>query len=202
MGAALYSASATLTFDENGGNSLGLQSRVSSDSNADGTGPAGGGTTLAYLYPVDGNNDHLQLGWLVINDPNGSISDLIRFDSTTGGPTGPYYQQIFFYSNDHDGDLADNWPATSVVNQIIAQETPGSGYNTTMVVTEDVNGNAYYTPTSSTQPGYHFIGTSPGTAYSYEFMSSVPEPGTMIAGALLLLPFGASTLRMLRRRTA
>jgi len=30
----------------------------------------------------------------------------------------------------------------------------------------------------------------------------VPEPTTMVAGALLLLPFGASTLRMLRRRTA
>jgi hypothetical protein len=28
------------------------------------------------------------------------------------------------------------------------------------------------------------------------------EPTTMVAGALLLLPFGASTLRMLRRRTA
>jgi hypothetical protein len=28
----------------------------------------------------------------------------------------------------------------------------------------------------------------------------VPEPTTMIAGALLLLPFGASTLRMLRKR--
>jgi hypothetical protein len=33
-------------------------------------------------------------------------------------------------------------------------------------------------------------------------LSSVPEPTTMIAGALLLLPFGASTLRILRRRTA
>jgi hypothetical protein len=33
-------------------------------------------------------------------------------------------------------------------------------------------------------------------------ISSVPEPTTMIAGALLLLPFGASTLRILRRRTA
>src|ERR1035441_62369 len=30
----------------------------------------------------------------------------------------------------------------------------------------------------------------------------IPEPTTMIAGALLLLPFGASTLRILRRRTA
>ena len=30
-------------------------------------------------------------------------------------------------------------------------------------------------------------------------LSQVPEPTTMIAGALLLLPFGASTLRVLRR---
>ena len=30
----------------------------------------------------------------------------------------------------------------------------------------------------------------------------VPEPTTLIAGALLLLPFGASTLRILRKRTA
>jgi hypothetical protein len=31
-------------------------------------------------------------------------------------------------------------------------------------------------------------------------VSPVPEPTTMIAGALLLLPFGASTLRMLRKK--
>lgn len=31
---------------------------------------------------------------------------------------------------------------------------------------------------------------------------AVPEPTTMVAGALLLLPFGASTLRVFRRRTA
>jgi hypothetical protein len=33
-------------------------------------------------------------------------------------------------------------------------------------------------------------------------ISSVPEPTTMIAGALLLLPFGASTLRILRKSRA
>jgi hypothetical protein len=31
------------------------------------------------------------------------------------------------------------------------------------------------------------------------FISEVPEPTTIIAGALLLLPFGMSTLRMLRK---
>jgi hypothetical protein len=33
-------------------------------------------------------------------------------------------------------------------------------------------------------------------------VTTVPEPTTMIAGALLLLPFGASSLRILRKRTA
>jgi hypothetical protein len=33
----------------------------------------------------------------------------------------------------------------------------------------------------------------------YNALTPVPEPTTMIAGALLLLPFGASTLRVLRK---
>ena len=33
------------------------------------------------------------------------------------------------------------------------------------------------------------------------FVVAVPEPTTMIAGALLLLPFGASTIRILRKRS-
>jgi len=44
------------------------------------------------------------------------------------------------------------------------------------------------------------------TQYAFEFdnvaYSAVPEPTTMVAGALLLLPFGASTLRMLRKNRA
>ena len=43
--------------------------------------------------------------------------------------------------------------------------------------------------------GYHAV------ALDNINVSAVPEPTTMIAGALLLLPFGASTLRVLRRRT-
>jgi hypothetical protein len=45
-------------------------------------------------------------------------------------------------------------------------------------------------------PGVH------GSIQSATFWSTVvvPEPTTMIAGALLLLPFGASTLRILRKR--
>ncbi|MGD0351650.1 MAG: hypothetical protein ABSB84_15250 [Verrucomicrobiota bacterium] len=46
------------------------------------------------------------------------------------------------------------------------------------------------------------VGTWPDT-FGDAYVQVVPEPTTMIAGALLLLPFGASTLRLLRKtRTA
>jgi hypothetical protein len=49
------------------------------------------------------------------------------------------------------------------------------------------------------------IGTKADSGGSQEFFllgTPVPEPTTMIAGALLLLPFGASTVRILRRKSA
>jgi len=53
---------------------------------------------------------------------------------------------------------------------------------------------------------YSQFGNPPGTYGSNdgfeEWSATVPEPTTMIAGALLLLPFGASTLRVLRNRKA
>jgi hypothetical protein len=54
---------------------------------------------------------------------------------------------------------------------------------------------------------YSIWGSSPGqyqiSNFSYfDAVSPVPEPTTMIAGALLLLPFGASTIRVLRKRNA
>jgi hypothetical protein len=60
---------------------------------------------------------------------------------------------------------------------------------TTLDVTKDIafdifGGGIGQVSVSSVQQSFH----------------QVPEPPTMIAGALLLLPFGASTLRILRRR--
>ena len=53
---------------------------------------------------------------------------------------------------------------------------------------------------------YAYVGDEGASSGSVDINSititSVPEPTTMIAGALLLLPFGASTLRILRKRTA
>ena len=56
-------------------------------------------------------------------------------------------------------------------------------------------------------PGYGLYGYPPQWSPSVDngtatiSLAAVPEPTTMIAGALLLLPFGASTLRILRKRT-
>jgi hypothetical protein len=64
---------------------------------------------------------------------------------------------------------------------------------------------SYYSVTSSgTDATWNNINYSgPPNGFHGPDLRAVPEPTTMIAGALLLLPFGASTLRILRRtRTA
>lgn len=75
----------------------------------------------------------------------------------------------------------------------------------------DITGNypPLYYPSPSA-PGLNDVITLGSTDFPlynqdrlYSFAANVvPEPTTLIAGALLLLPFGASTLRILRRRTA
>jgi hypothetical protein len=58
--------------------------------------------------------------------------------------------------------------------------------------------------------GTHYVlGFEDGTDYDYNDLvvevsgvAPVPEPATMLAGALLLLPFGASTIRILRKNRA
>ena len=72
----------------------------------------------------------------------------------------------------------------------------------------DITGNyppLYYPTYTAPSLNSTFILGSPGfplytqdRLYSFE-ANVVPEPTTLIAGALLLLPFGASTLRILRR---
>jgi hypothetical protein len=65
---------------------------------------------------------------------------------------------------------------------------------------------ATFTPTAAGD--LSFLAANTGTAATKVYLddvslTAVPEPSTMIAGALLLLPFAASTLRKLRKnRTA
>jgi hypothetical protein len=88
-----------------------------------------------------------------------------------------------------------------------------SGYAGSHTVNADT-GASYYTEYLTMLSA---LGSQTGNVSSFDWLSPgiagnntvfqgliapVPEPTTMIAGALLLLPFGASTLRVLRKRQA
>ena len=69
--------------------------------------------------------------------------------------------------------------------------SPANGY-------QGAGGTAYVNILSS-QPFTTVVATS--SQYAFEFDDvAIPEPTTMVAGAMLLLPFGLSTLRMMRRK--
>jgi hypothetical protein len=183
LGVAL-NASATLitiTLDENGTSAQNDGYTITHQQAVD---SATGVSTLDYLI---GAAHTWTQGWLAIYDDTAhtQLSDLIHFDGIVSGK-----QQLFFYSKDSGTDLADNWLTPAQIATIMAGNPPS--------VTENANFIASYDPASG-QPGNFVVGT--GNSLEWQF-NSVPEPTTMIAGALLLLPFGASTLRMLRRRTA
>ena len=55
---------------------------------------------------------------------------------------------------------------------------------------------------SGAQYSYPPHGTLTIDSESFQLYGAVPEPTTMIAGALLLLPFGVSTLRVQRKKQA
>jgi hypothetical protein len=66
----------------------------------------------------------------------------------------------------------------------------GTEYNGVLSFT-----GTYSSLTFTTSPNEFWHG------FNFGAVSAVPEPTTMIAGALLLLPFGASTIRILRRKS-
>jgi hypothetical protein len=89
-----------------------------------------------------------------------------------------------------DNPATDNGGITSggplVKNSIVFSLTVGSGFS----LSELGNSVVFQYGTALDEPNF----TAPQTGGS-----PVPEPTTMLAGALLLLPFGVSTLRVLRK---
>jgi len=180
--------------------------------------PATGLTTLDYVtqYPLPGSSAaYPNHGWVAIYSTGTPSADygtttgllkLIHFDNSYAGINGGKNQQIFFYSDVMNGSLADAGSTlfTSSANATelkdILASTKASGDSV-----DEVNNIATWLP-SSTQAGYGLPngGTSTDT-YTWQFIdtpSAVPEPSTVITGALLLLPFGVSSLKSLRKNRA
>lgn len=99
----------------------------------------------------------------------------------------------------------DSDVAAALQGAIWTQVAAGAGYTTTISGTVQIN--ALYAamltalPTLTTEAnlvGLVDVSTA-NRGQNYVVPAPVPEPTTMIAGALLLLPFGTSTLRMIRK---
>lgn len=106
-----------------------------------------------------------------------SINGLLTVDETAA--LGSFGGNVVGYSHLQIGDLSDPPAEANDLLNIVPPETA-------LYVTKDmalaVIGGGFTTISQVTQ-SFH----------------QVPEPTTVLAGALLLLPFGASTLRILRR---
>ena len=196
---ALMSGSAKASlyqFDENGNASgAGSSYQLAADSST-------GITTLDYLVHLDGGLFFaLSQGWVAIYaDPaQTQLSDLVHFGSIlTIGPGNHgdnLYQQVFYYSHDDSGTLADNWLTTLQIDTLFTGSSLAK-------ISENPAGVATYIPATG-QPGFLNGGVPPDLANSYNFVSSVPEPGAYgaFAGALGLFCFGGGRVgRWWRRR--
>jgi hypothetical protein len=189
------------------------------------TEPAGSSSTLDYLIPILGNNTLFDYGWVVVYAPGTStpgtndqnIVDLIHFDNSNPEPPnyGPSYNegngtltttygQMFYYSKEGSGNLANNWVSSPTLSTIL-------GAANTAYVTESVTGNIDYDPANDLAPGFNWnfsTSSAAGTQYDFDFLSqiggnsesqSVPDGG-MTVELLGLSLAGFAGMGALRRK--
>lgn len=110
-------------------------------------------------------------------DGGGYYNIMLAFDTSSGGTTATRF---------------DN--SDSITYTITSAGLTAADFN---VLARPHGGNGVYYTAAHVQ-GYTVNG---GSAW-VSGVGAVPEPTTMIAGALLLLPFGASTIRFIRKNRA
>jgi choice-of-anchor C domain-containing protein len=120
--------------------------------------------------------------------------------ATTAGVT---YRLTFDMSGNPDGGFNPN-PKTLLASlgassQVFSYTLTGGNSSGNMLWTTKTVDFVAGPGTSSLLSFKDTDGTPYGAALDNISLTAVPEPTTMIAGALLLLPFGASTLRFMRK---
>jgi len=142
-------------------------------------GPGGLPNALTFTTPAG-----LVQGDLVLQEPGGGSSDLIRWNNANA--------TLVFYSDLSDGEIQDQadigLPGASYPNVIYATETGVLGYPYTE---EKFNGYVYIPLVG--QPGYD--PSNPGNQPTYTIIS-VPEPGTVALVGLSLV----GLLAVIRRK--
>ena len=137
-------------------------------------------------------------------DSSGTIQQTI-----TGLDVGQQYDLSFYLSGNPDG-------APTVKQLGVGLSIIGSTVDTfSYTIGSNSHGSMDYTLETETftatgtsevlqfQDQSSYAGTTPyGAVIGGVSLTPVPEPTTVVAGAMLLLPFGMSTLRMLRKSRA
>jgi hypothetical protein len=139
----------------------------------------------AWLY------SQFRAGTLTLDNGGGSY-----FDGNRQANAGELQQAIWFLEGESEG--VDN-------GYVTLAETKTGNTGSLAGVEADSHGefgvvvlNLY------NGPAYQTVSAPNGTQYevNQDMLAIVPEPSTVISGVLMLLPFGASTLRIMRRKAA
>jgi len=183
----------------------------------DGTLSGNNGVYLSLSCPGLGFNgsasyDHVMAWDFNVSSLSGvTFTQTAKTDSNAGAPS-PYFTNPTISTGSFMSDKMDNYNIKFAFSEgggggppdgILGGVEFGHGDSVTyfikgltsssfVVATKNGNPDTYYSAANIDDAPYSWV--AGGNA------SPVPEPTTMIAGALLLLPFGASTVRMLRRR--
>lgn len=182
----------------------------------EGGGPAGSGT-MGSLFTVSssvtvneaGVWDYLGAAGLIDSHEvgvwNATTGTLLDTAEVAAGTVDPLWDGFRW------APLATPLPLTAGVDYYVAAYYPGyysqggdliaGGWQTVTTPPFQYQGPAYNDDTGFDANGLSSAGlVSTSNGLFSADLAAVPEPTTIISGALLLLPFGASTLRILRRR--
>ena len=173
-----------ITVDENGNgtltNTAGFSGTLPSALQSD-PGPGGLASVLTYSLL---NPPGLTAGDVLIDEPGGSLGDVIRFNPTETCTDGTIGCLLFYSAGPPLDSLADTL-------------SPPNAFYTDTITLNELAGEVIYTPTSG-EPG--FVAGAGGPVV-YTFISdSVPEPASLILFGTGLLGLGALRRRRINKR--
>ena len=127
--------------------------------------------------------------------------------ANTGGPANVTLGTAWLYSEFCSGDLASYgyvYGDPNSANQLqqafwYLQGSPNGVDNAFVVDAQNAVGVNNATNASGGAYGVFALTLTTDSGYAQPILGMVPEPSTVVAGVLLLLPFGVSTVRILRK---
>jgi hypothetical protein len=193
------------------------------DDSSDQIWTSGGKTTSTLLLEIAGNRNDTSFGLYnlstldkleVFSGPQSAVTaQTVIFTGTSAqvgnGPSVDIGNNFGFYISGPGGTFYSQQGQNGGTDHMLTLTTATA---TTLQLDNPALGSSWAQPntTATWNPNEYLLAWEdlPNGDFDYQDMlvkvdaTPVPEPTTMLAGALLLLPFGASTLRILRKELA